>query len=685
MIHVSLLQSDIQFLKGVGETRAKAFNRLEIFCLKDLLRYYPRAYQDFSQPEPIAATVPGETCCIKAKVTAQPAAHYIRKGMTLYKCPVVDDTAACEITFFNNRFVMDMLKPGQEYYFYGRIDGGRTRREMASPEFEPGSTAKGLRPVYPSTEKIQSRTIASAVRQALQKCGEGIAEYLPEDMRRRYELCHIKFALENIHFPPDAETLETARRRLVFEELLGLQMGMLLLKKRGEAETSAVCREPADFSPFFEKLPFTPTGAQIRAVNECAADMMKPKPMNRLVEGDVGSGKTVVAAALCYYAAKNGYQCALMAPTEILARQHFSTLTALLSGCGLTVGLLTGSLLVSEKAKMKRLLRAGQIDVIVGTHALLSKGVEFPNLGLVITDEQHRFGVSQRAELSSKGKSPHMLVMSATPIPRTLSLIVYGDLEVSRLDEMPHGRLPVKTYAVDYTMRERIYAFIRKMLEAGRQAYIVCPLVEETDGTTGESPAAAREYAEKISSKFRPYRVGLLHGKMKPAEKEAAMKAFSEGVTGVLVATTVVEVGVDVPNATIMVVENAERFGLSQLHQLRGRVGRGDVQSYCVLISGESTKESQERLKVMCSTTNGFDIAEKDLKLRGPGDFFGSRQHGLPQLKIADLFSDMQLARMAGEAARETLERDPGLQNPENRALRAMVQALYSREGVVFN
>jgi ATP-dependent DNA helicase RecG len=684
-LFLNIYDREIQYLKGVGEKRALLFNRLGIVTVGGLLRYYPRSYQDFSAPSDIKDTVPGDTRCIKAVVTAPARVSLVRPGMTLYKFRVADDTAVCDITFFNNKYVVDMLKTGQAYYFYGKIGGSLFKREMTSPEFEPGDTEPCLRPIYALTAGLTSRQIAGAVKQSLTLCEEDTSDGLPDMLRKKYTLCHINFALSNVHFPKDRDALETARRRLVFEELLTLSLGMSMLRSHSDANDAAVCAS-SDFSRFYAKLPFEPTGAQVRAINEGAADMSRSTPMNRLVEGDVGSGKTAVAAALCWHAAQNSLQSALMAPTEILAQQHFHTLTTLLAPCGLSVGLLTGGTAPSEKQRIIRMLKAHQLDVIVGTHALLSEGVGFDKLGLVITDEQHRFGVGQRASLASKGHDPHVLVMSATPIPRTLGLIIYGDLDVSILGEMPKGRQKIETFCVDSSKRQRIYNFIKKHIAQGLQAFIVCPLVEESDNENTERLIAAETYAEKIAkTDFRGYRVGLLHGRLKPAQKEKVMRAFANGELDLLVSTTVIEVGVDVPNAVIMVVENAERFGLSQLHQLRGRVGRGAAQSYCILISDAHGKEAAARLRTLCETSDGFKIAEKDLELRGPGDFFGSRQHGLPELKIADIFSDMEVLKMAQQAANDIIKRDPKLEKPENAGLKALANSMFSKENIIFN
>lgn len=678
---MSILESEITALKGIGKKRAGLFEKLGVHTVGDLLRYYPRSYQDFSSPTPIQVSIPGETCCIGAIVISPVRCAMVRRGMTLYKLRVADDTGECQITFFNNKYIPDMLKEGSKYFFYGKMGGNMLRREMTSPEFETDTETPGMLPVYPTTALLPSRVIRGAVSQAISAC-ETLADPLPDSVRARYQLCHLQFALENIHFPKTPLDLGTARRRLVFEELLALQLGMLLIKRRKQSTAGAVCAAAPDFTEFYKALPFEPTNAQKRAIHEAAADMRGHAPMNRLIEGDVGSGKTLVAAALCFYAVQCRLQSAMMAPTEILAQQHYQTMSALLSGYGIRVGLLSGSLKASEKLLIKKQLEAHEIDLIVGTHALLQQDVAFDSLGLVVTDEQHRFGVEQRAMLSAKGQNPHMLVMSATPIPRTLGLIIYGDLDISVLDELPRGRQRIETYLVDSAKRQRIYAFIKRQIDSGHQAYIVCPLVEADDSGL----AAAEDYAQQIAQKdFAQYHVGVLHGRLKAAEKERIMRAFAQGELDLLVSTTVIEVGVDVPNAVTMVVENAERFGLSQLHQLRGRVGRGSAQSYCILISDAVGDGTTDRLKIMTETSDGFKIAEKDFSLRGPGDFFGQRQHGLPELHIANLMDDMSVLHEARACALEILKADNDLNLPENAGLRALTAQLFESRSVIFN
>ena len=674
---MSFASTPLSALKGVGEKRLAQLARLGITDLPGLLRHYPRHYEDWSSPCMLRETVPGEPCCVRATLLNSPQTHRIRKGLTLYKCTAHDGQDGVQITLFNNPYLAQKLRRDETYYFYGVVTGPHPYA-MASPQVEPAGRSPRIRPLYPLTEGLSSRMVEGVVQQALTLLEQSRSpDPLPETLRETYGLCDRLFAFQNIHFPADHAALAQARRRLVFEELLCLQLGMLRLRLRSRASTAPVLH--IDHTAAFEQLlPFSLTGAQKRAIAAAIADMRDCKPMNRLLQGEVGSGKTAVAAGLAFSAVKNGWQAALMAPTEILAEQHFRSLSALLTPAGVTVGLLTGSMTAAQKKAVRESLAAGKIGLLVGTHALISRGVEFARLGLVITDEQHRFGVGQRAALSDKGQDPHRLVMSATPIPRTLALILYGDLDVSVLDELPPGRQPIATFAVGSDKRERAYNYVKKHLDAGKQGYLVCPLVEE-----GETEAAsATQLFEKLAAgSFKNYRLGLLHGRMKGAEKDAVMTAFARGDLDLLISTTVIEVGVDVPNAVIMVIENAERFGLAQLHQLRGRVGRGKDASTCILVSDAQNDEAKRRLRVMCDTTDGFRIAEEDLKLRGPGDFFGSRQHGLPQLQIADFASDMALCEQAQLAARRILADDPNLTEPQNRGLAAMVERLYATVG----
>ncbi len=669
----SLFDRNIQDLKGVGVKRAKLFQRLGAPSVGALLRFYPRAYEDLSRPYAIKEAPLNEPCAVRAVVSAPPRETRLRGGMMICKVPVSDGESSMELTYFNNPFIKSMLKEDEEYVFYGKVTANFLKREMSVPEFFRAEDCSPVHPVYRQTQGLTGKMVENAVKNAFLLLPDTMHDPIPEEIRMEYALCHLRFALENIHFPKDMESLEVAKKRLIFEELLVLQLGLLRLKGR--------CREESPFrltagrsEEFFSLLPFAPTGAQKRAVKESIADMMSGYPMNRLIQGDVGSGKTAVAAALCYSAIKDGLQAALMAPTEILAYQHYETLSQLLKNTPIRTAVLTGSLHAAKKREVLAALRSGEVQLVIGTHALLSEGVGFRRLGLVVTDEQHRFGVAQRAALAQKGDHPHMLVMSATPIPRTLALMIYGDLDISVLDELPPGRQKIDTYAITGEKRPRAFRYIKKHLDAGRQCYIICPMIEEGQNDM----ASVTQYAEKLKQEWLPgYSVGLLHGKMKPKEKEAVMAAFSKGELSVLVSTTVVEVGVDVPNAAIMMIENAERYGLSQLHQLRGRVGRGSEKSTCILVSDAQNDEAVTRLKTMCETNDGFRIADRDLKLRGPGDFFGQRQHGLPDLKIADMVTDMAVLKQAQEVARGILAADSTLEAPEHRGLRAEVNQLF--------
>ncbi len=672
------LDSDIRYLKGVGERRAALLSKLGVKTVGGLLRFYPRAYEDWSRIVSIDEAPVGENCCIKAVVGRKPEANLIRKGMTIYKTEVTDGKSIMQITIFNSRYTADKLREGEEYLFFGKVSYNLWGREMSSPAVERAQGGDRIRPIYHCTEGLNSNIIEKLVKTALEDTAGSFSECLPLYLREKYGLCGIKEAIRQIHLPHSSEALDAARKRLIFEELLTLRIGLSLLRS-GTRGRSGVTLKNDYTGEFLQILPFRATGAQVRAINEAARDMERDEPMNRLIQGDVGSGKTAVAAALVYSAAKNGVQSALMAPTEILASQHFRTLRKLFENTGITCSLLTGSTKAAEKRRIKENVKNGETDLLIGTHAVIEKDVEFSNLGLAVTDEQHRFGVLQRGLLAKKGQNPHTLVMSATPIPRTLALMIYGDLDISVLDEMPPGRTPTETYLITGDKRERAYGYIKKHLDRGLQGYIVCPLVEE-----GETElAAAQEYRETLASgHFAGYSVGLLHGRLKSSQKEEVMAGFVRGDVQLLVSTTVIEVGVDVPNAVIMLIENAERFGLSQLHQLRGRIGRGSEKSTCILVSDAQNAEAQQRLRRMSSTTDGFKIAEEDLKLRGPGDFFGSRQHGLPELKIADMLTDTKLLAMAGKAAEEILLKDPGLRSDENKGLRAEVAALFRKGGV---
>ena len=789
------LNTPLTALPGVGPARARSLEKLGLRTVGDLLGYYPRDYEDRTKRYAIAQAPADTPVCVSAMVAETPRLSRIRKGLVLTRVKVVDGSAAMTLTFFNQSYVRDALVPGQEYIFYGRVEGDRGGRQMTNPVFEREDRARftgRILPVYPLTAGVSNNLLAGLAQRAVEECACQVAETLPADLLEAHDLAPAEFSCRSIHFPQDFDALARAKRRLVFEELFTLSAGLALLRQRrsgGEGPAFPAC-DPADF---YALLPFAPTEAQRRTISECAADLTSGRPMNRLVQGDVGSGKTAVAAACAWMAFRSGWQAAMMAPTEILAEQHCRALSALLAPAGMRVGLLTGSMRAGEKKRVYAALEAGEIDFVVGTHALLSGPVAFRRLGLVVADEQHRFGVEQRAALAAKANTPdcppeagrrlcgegrgdsvppaangmdgvpaagcrcgeveqraalaakantpdcqpeagrrlcgegrgdsvppaangmdgvpaaacrcgeveqraalaakgekkirpHVLVMSATPIPRTLALIIYGDLDVSVIDQLPPGRLPVKTVLVGESKRQRMYGFVREQIRQGRQAYIVCPAIETDPESAAADLKRVVEYAEGLQKQVFPdLRVGLVHGRMKAKDKEAAMAAFARGETHILVSTTVVEVGVDVANATLMIVENADRYGLSQLHQLRGRVGRGEHQSWCVLVSDNRSPETRARLKVLVDTADGFRIAEEDLKLRGPGDFFGRRQHGLPALRMADLNTDTRVLKEARDAAVALLSADPDLSRPEHRPLQEKVRRLFEENPDMFN
>lgn len=667
--------SPIGELHGVGEKRAELYAKLGIFTVGDLIRHYPRGYIDYSSPTDIAETVLSEHNVIKARVIQKMPAARIRGGLVIYKVIAEDASDRISIVFYNNRFAYNALKTDEEYFFSGRVNGNMVRREMNTPQFIPADTKNLLKPIYRLTEGLSLNIISANISQALDSIGdEGYTDHIPNFIRQKYHLASLEFSLRNIHFPSDSHIAETAKKRLAFDEMLKLQLGMSMIKNRGHELAGIQMNKLADsLDEFRKRLPFELTGAQVRAIGEITDDMCREYPMNRLVQGDVGSGKTAVAAAAALFCFKNGCQTALMAPTEILAQQHFKTLSELLDPLGVKVCCLTGSIPKKERTRLDEMIKNGEYHVVTGTHALISDTTEFKRLGLVIMDEQHRFGVNQRAKLAQKGTNPHKLVMSATPIPRTLAMIIYGDLDISVLDELPKGRQVIQTLIINDNARGRACNFIREQLDGGRQAYIVCPMIDDDESGL----VSAKSYAEKAAeNEFKGYTIGILHGKMSPQEKNEAMSKFKNGETQLLVATTVVEVGVDVPNATIIMIENAERFGLSQLHQLRGRVGRGSYKSYCILAPRSMTPEVKERLKVMVDTSDGFRISEYDLKLRGAGDFFGERQHGLPEMQLADPTMDRLLIGTAQNAAKDILEQSPDLKAfPE---LKADIDKMFS-------
>ena len=676
---------------GVGEARAKALEKLGLRTAGDLVGYFPRSYEDRRQVYTIGEAPVGELCCVRVMAAEEPRRMHIRKGLDVTRLKVVDGASAMLVTFFNQGYVRQALHRGEEYILYGRVELLGNHRQMTNPQFEEAErpwACGRIMPVYPLTAGITNHLLAGLVEKALQGLPPP-AETLPHGLRERHRLAPAADCWRSIHFPADEAELDAARRRFAFEELFYLSLGLALLRERRSQGRGPAFGE-RDLEAFYALLPFTLTGAQRRALEEAAADLALSRPMNRLVQGDVGSGKTAVAAGCAWLAVRSGWQCAMMAPTEILAEQHCKTLAAMLAPAGIPVGRLTGSMKAAEKRKVLAALASGELPFVVGTHALLSQGVAFRRLGLVITDEQHRFGVEQRAALAAKAGgeadfSPNVLVMSATPIPRTLALIIYGDLDVSVIDELPPGRMPVKTVLVGESKRQRMYGFVRDQVKEGRQVYIVCPAVEENPEGAWDLKAVT-EYARVLGEEVFPdLRVGLVHGRMKAKEKEAAMAAFTAGETHILVSTTVIEVGVDVPNASLIIIENADRYGLSQLHQLRGRVGRGQHQSWCVLVSDNRSPDTRARLKVLTQTNDGFRIAEEDLKLRGPGDFFGARQHGLPALRVADLETDTRVLKEAQEAAAEVLSTDPDLTAPEHRPLLERVRRLFEEDPDRFN
>ena len=673
------LSDPITILKGIGPTKAKQFANLNIFTLGDLICHCPRGYEDRTQLRTIAQLEADMPACFKAMVMNTPRTNHIRKGLDLTKVQIADHTARLTVTFFNNRFAAEQLQYGKEYIFYGALSGDFAGYGMTNPVFEaldsqPVTTRRVL-PIYPLTAGLTNGAMLKAVRQALAVC-DVPAEILPESVRQTYGILPAERAYYAIHEPSSMAEAEMAKKRLIFEEFFVFSAGLALMrasraKKLAEAYTNV------NLQPFLDSLPFRLTGAQRRAIEDILADLTAGAPMNRLVQGDVGSGKTMIAAAAAYCAVNNGKQAALMAPTEILAEQHYASINKLFAPLGVRMALLTGSMTPKQKREVREALAAGTVDFAVGTHALLSDSTEFADLGLVITDEQHRFGVAQRSRLSAKGTDPHLLVMSATPIPRTLALLMYGDLEVSIIDELPPGREPVDTFLVNESYRPRVNAFIRKQVEQGHQCFVVCPAVEESEDLGMKSATLWAETLQKTV--FPDLKIALIHGQMKAAEKEEAMVSFARGQADVLVATTVIEVGVDVPNATLMVIEDADRFGLSQLHQLRGRVGRGGSKSYCILTSQNRNPDTQQRLKALCKTTDGFKIAEEDLKMRGPGDFFGSRQSGLPAFRVANLSMDLQTLKDAQAASARWIDTEGTADTPEGRALRARIGVLFER------
>ena len=676
----ALLNENVQFLKGVGPTRVKHLEKLGISTVYDLLTHFPREYEDRNNIKKIQDFLAGEMVVFVARVATRPQMRRKGRGFSLTYFYVSDDTGRIQVTIFNQPYMNDKLEIDKEFAFYGKVEENKGRFEIVNPvmvEKEKIDNITGLYPIYPLTAGVKNGYIAKLIDELLDK-KYALPEILSTDLRKKYNLCEINFAIEQIHRPTSIENIEIARNRLIFEELFLLQLALLSLRNKNFEEKTGIQFNNTDYAEFLKMLPFELTGAQKRVVSEIITDMGSTRPMNRLVQGDVGSGKTIVAAIAMYVAVNNGYQATLMAPTTILANQHYEELKIYFDKFGMTCDLLTGSTTPKNKKIILEKLKNGEIDILIGTNALVSDNVEFKNCGLVITDEQHRFGVKQRMKLNAKGENPDVIVMTATPIPRTLALMVYSDLDMSIIDELPKGRIPIKTYVVNETMEERIDNFIKKEIDKGRQVYVVCPLIEENEEL--DLTDATNVYERYKNDIFPDYSVGFLHGKMKKKEKEEVMQDFKDGKVQIIVSTTVIEVGVNVPNATLMVIENAERFGLATLHQLRGRVGRSNLESYCVLKAKNMGKETRERLGIMVKSNNGFEIAEKDLEIRGPGDFFGIRQHGLPEFKLANLLKDITVLKLSNDAAKELLEKDPQFKLEENKVLKQELFTKYNEQ-----
>lgn len=671
----SLFNKNIRYLKGVGNKNTELFNKLGVSTVGALLLFYPRAYEDWSELHSISSCPINEPCCIKATVDSPIKKNIIRAGMTIYKLRVSDGFSTITINYFNNHYISKLLSIGKEYLFYGKVTVRNYQKEMNSPKFKEFIPSLGFKPIYNCTNGLTSSKIAACVKRAIELLPETVNDPIPKDIREKYHLVDLKYAIKNIHFPQSKESLNKSKRRFVFEELLILQLGLLSLKNRSIVKNSMRIKYDF-FKEFKELIPFNLTKAQTKAIFECFDDMKsKTSTMNRLVQGDVGSGKTVVAAALAFSTYKNSMQTAFMAPTEILAEQHYNWFTSIFAKKDIKIALLTKSIKSSKKKEIKESIKNGEIDIVIGTHALLTDDVEFSSLCLVITDEQHRFGVSQRAKLASKGSSSHILIMSATPIPRTLALIIYSDLDISILNELPSGRHKIDTFLIDSKKRDRAFSFIKKLIDNGRQAYIVCPLVEENESNL----ASVKTYYDKVKSgTFKDINIGFIHGKLNSKEKQKIMKDFYKQDIQLLISTTVIEVGIDNPNAVVMMIENAERFGLSQLHQLRGRVGRGAFKSYCIMVSDAKNEESVKRFKIMTHTNDGFKIADEDLKLRGPGDFFGEKQHGLPELKIANMITDLKILKEAQDLSSKIINEDPLLCSEKYKGLKAEIKRLFS-------
>lgn len=677
---MDILNKNIQFVKGIGPKKALKLNKLNIFTIKDLLYYFPRVYEDRSNVKKIWQLEHDEKACTKGVIT-NIKSQVAKNNMKISKFVIKDETGFLTLVFFNQDYLTKVFKQGDSVIVYGKVKREGSILEMNSPDIEffnnsPTSTCKMI-PIYPLTYGVTNKDISNTIKNVYNNEKISIQEYLPQDIINKYKLCSIDFAVKNLHMPSDKQSLKIALYRMIFEEFLILQIGLFYLKNGIDNEKGIKFEKKEKLNDIIKSLPFKLTNAQSRAFNEVIGDMESDNVMNRLIQGDVGSGKTIVATLVLALAVLNGYQGALMAPTEILARQHYISLSDTLSPFDINVGLLVGSLTKKQKEKVLDNVKNREIDILIGTHALIEDNVEFDNLGIVVTDEQHRFGVRQRAKLSTKGNNPDILVMTATPIPRTLALILYGDLDISIIDELPPGRQPIDTKAFEAKQRDFIYTnFIRDEIDKGRQVYVVCPLVEESEAIEAK---AAEDLKDELKQKyFSDLNVEVLHGKMKPSLKDQIMNDFKENKIQILVSTTVIEVGVNVPNATLMIIENAERFGLAQLHQLRGRVGRGSHKSHCILIYSSKTNICKERMEIMEQTNDGFKISEKDLEIRGPGEFFGTRQHGLPELKVANIFKHIKILKLAQEEARNILKNDKNLSKNENILLKKEIIEKFS-------
>ena len=675
------LNDSIQYLKGIGEARAKLFSRLGIRTIRDLLYHLPRTYEDRSQIKNISDLMDGDFVCISGRLADEIKSYRTRSRLSVTQTSISDGTGIMRVVWFNAPYISATLKEGADFTFYGKAIYKGQFFEMVNPVVDANSSGKKtgkIIPFYPLSSGLAQNNIRSAIEQAFLSLDEMPADIIPDKVIKPNHLLPLSSALKNIHAPETLDVFENARERLAFEELFILQTGILLMRDERFKHDAVPIKNVKCVADFAQSLPFALTNAQKRVINEICSDLRQSVPMNRLVQGDVGSGKTIVAASAIFAAVNSGFQAALMAPTEILAMQHYKNFTNLFSNFGFKTVFLSGGMSAQDRRQALAAIKDGSANIVVGTHAIITDKVIFNNLALVITDEQHRFGVRQRSQLTEKGINAHTLVMTATPIPRTLSLILYGDLDISVIDELPPGRKKIETISADSSSRDRINEFIIKNINDGRQAYIVCPLIEESEALTAKS---VTEYADSLKKgAFKNYSVGVLHGKLKPSERNDVMSRFANGEIDILVSTTVIEVGVDVPNATIMIIENSERFGLSQLHQLRGRIGRGKHQSYCILFC-DGGKIAKERVKIMCQTNDGFKISEKDLLLRGPGEFFGVRQHGLPELKIANLSTDMHILKRAKDSAQQLIQEDPSLNKIENRPLKNAIFARFSEVG----